>query len=129
MADETQNTAQTNAGSGRAEILKPLARTFTNHGDYFVLIRESCWDTVYNPEIKRLDCGAPIGWTKTHIIITHSAMKGEYGDDDGLQILRFHGVVADNELQWKLASNPYAGVYLTPEEWRQVFGVLMRSKN
>ncbi len=94
-------------------------RQFTNKGHYFVLIEESGWLGVYNPQTGQLDRGEPFGRTKTHIIVTHSVMKGDNGADHGMQLLRFHGDSASGP--WELASNPYAGVYLTKGEWAQVF--------
>lgn len=95
-------------------------RVFTDHGHYFTVVEESSWEGKYNPETKSLERGNPTGWTRTHIIPTVSCMKSENGTDYGLQILRFHGDSADGE--WDLANNPYAGVYLKPDEWQKVMG-------
>lgn len=83
----------------------------------------SPWEGKYNPETKSLERGNPTGWTRTHIIPTVSCMKSNDGTDYGLQILRFHGDSADGE--WELANNPYAGVYLKPDEWQKVMVKLL----
>lgn len=90
------------------------SRIFKDCKDYFYLWEESAWIQKFNPETKRLDIAEVTGWSKTHIIIQKCAMSG----DIGIQILRFESNAEQNTLELK--SNPYAGVYLTPEEWKQI---------
>lgn len=94
-------------------------RVFTDHGHYFTVVEESTYELKYNPEIKSFEHGGSIGWTKTHIIIQQVTGGGNWG----MQILRFHGDSADGE--WEPAKNPYAGVYLKPDEWQKVCGKLL----
>ncbi len=89
-------------------------RVFKDHGHYFSVWSESMWDCKYNPDTKSLDTIAPIGWGKTHIIIQKCATSG----DVGLQILRFESNAAQEAVDLK--DNPYAGVYLKPNEWEIV---------
>lgn len=90
-----------------------MNREFINKGHYFALFEESGWKATYNAETKKLERGEAIGWTRTHIIVQRCAGTDEYG----MQILRFEGKDEAEELK----SNPYAGVYLKPEEWAQIF--------
>lgn len=77
----------------------------------FVLEEETSWVCEYDPETKSVVKGEPTGFTKTHIIV---------GSKGGFQILRFE---SDGKT---LKSNPYAGVYLTLEEWRIVFDEMIK---
>ena len=61
----------------------------------------------------------PVAWNKTHIITQKCAMSGDYG----MQIKRFCGYGKSGR-DWCMAENPYAGVYLLPEEWAQIFKTL-----
>jgi hypothetical protein len=98
-------------------------RVFTDHGHYFSLVEASSWENEYNAETKSLVRRNATGWGKTHIIPIVSAMKSKCGSDYGLQIIRFHGSSKDGE--WELAENPYAGVYLTRDEWQKIMGRLL----
>lgn len=89
-------------------------RIFKDCKGYFYLWEESAWEAVFNPETKQIDIGDTIGFCKTHIIIGRCATSG----DIGMQILRFESDAEQNTL--KLKSNPYAGVYLKPDEWKQI---------
>jgi len=82
-------------------------RIFTQHDGYFSLIEPSLWVG-----------GKAKGWTKTHIIYTGNAMR----ETSGIQIIRFFKSIDDTA--WSLTNNPYAGIYLTKDEWEKVFKVM-----
>lgn len=102
------------------ELTIDSSRQFLNKGHYFVLIEESGWEVKYNPDTKKIERGVPIEWARTHIITQRLGGTDEYG----MQILRFEGKDEAEELK----SNPYAEVYLRPEEWAQVIKSLNASE-
>ncbi len=64
---------------------------------------------------------------RTRIIVTGNAM----GESKGIQILRFHKYESDEvkNRSWVWAGNPYAGIYLLPDEWEMVFKAIRAAKS
>lgn len=88
-----------------------VEREFTDHGHYFSLWEISSRELIYDMVTKTLKDGPPRTWAKTHIAISKCAVTG----DIGVQIIRFQSNAAKEALD--LMPNPYAGIYLKPEEW------------
>lgn len=92
------------------EILPISDRVFTDNNTYCSVVEPSGWN-INDNGFKEVNY-----YSKTHIVFHKSAMS----EHCGLQIIRF-GRAADEE-SWRIASNPWSGVYLTPDEW----GIVMR---
>jgi len=90
------------------EVTPVTERIFTDNGTYCSVVEPATW-------VKHADGTRDITWyARTHIIFHKNAMS----EKRGLQIIRFQRPA--EAAQWCIASNPWSGVYLTPEEWAVV---------
>lgn len=80
-----------------------MLRQFEDRGHYFVLTTQRDEQSLIY---------------KTHVII----QKCKGTEDYGIQIKSFYKKI--EALDYELSENPYAGIYLTLEEWNRIFKAL-----